>query len=651
MNASARRKPRLWVERLLITQSIGPLKTIRDIALRPGLNVVWAKEPESHEGLGPLQRAGHGVGKSTFCLMLRCILGDGGKAVRTMRDQLAAQFPHGGVGAVIHFGDSVYSVYRPFASEGYAAPHSDLESLLAGADHLPFKEYLDILSEAMLANLQQRLIPGSEQAIEWSHVLSWITRDQGTRLRNYFDWRSTEGTGVKRTRQDPPWILRCVLGLTNAQEMEAARTADRLTRKIRKVETEIKAFEGAPQLIRARIEANLRQWVGADADLELRSEDLFKTSVMNEVEKHEEKITASVAGIEGEIANVETQVHELTNTAEEARGRADLALAIFEEAEAMRDGDEAKLKSLSEQLSKLQSLAGPCLLGAVEFQACEHIKKRLETRSFIDGRDQRAIGKDVAHWTAEAVRGLPAKVAAHDRSEESQASLNAVLAEVRKLRVRRDSELAKLFLPKFLREEMSRWEDASGAASSPLLAEKRGELQLLKENLESAATAIRVARTGQVLRESKMTRRIDALAQTFGLHGRFLLNDDERPFELVGSAGEAYTVLEILLGDFACALDAADSPDSSFPAFLVHDCPREADLSNGLYCDYLATVASAESESARWQVIVTTTTPPPNSLRRPPHLALELHPEDDEGLLLRSRFGLQARAVAGEAPA
>ena len=88
-----------------------------------------------------------------------------------------------------------------------------------------------------------------------------------------------------------------------------------------------------------------------------------------------------------------------------------------------------------------------------------------------------------------------------------------------------------------------------------------------------------------------MTRRIDALAQVFGLHGRFLLNDDERPFELVGSAGEAYTVLEILLGDFACALDADDNPDSSFPAFLVHDCPREADLSNGLYCDYLAAVA------------------------------------------------------------
>jgi hypothetical protein len=36
-------------------------------------------------------------------------------------------------------------------------------------------------------------------------------------------------------------------------------------------------------------------------------------------------------------------------------------------------------------------------------------------------------------------------------------------------------------------------------------------------------------------------------------------------------------------------------------------------------------------------------------LRKPPHLVLELHPESQEGLLLRSRFGLQAQVDVGHA--
>jgi hypothetical protein len=642
MESPARCEPRLWIERLLITRSTNPLEAIRDISLHPGLNIVWAKEPASREGLSTLQRAGHGVGKSTLCLMFRCILGDGGKAVKAMRDQLASQFPNGGIGALVHFAGCTYSVYRPFASDGYAARHGDLEALLDGGDHIPFKQYLDALSEAMLVNLQQRQIPGSEQTIEWPHVLSWVTRDQGTRLRSYYDWRSTEGSGLQRARQAPPWVLRAVLGLTNTQEMEAARAVESLARKLKKAEEEAKGLEGAPRLIRARIEASLRSWLDGDADLELHSDDMFKSSVMKELKKQTDKTEAAVAKLDEQIIAVEAQAREQDRAVDEAKGIAESALLSFGEAEAMRDRDEVKVKSLQDQLSKLRGLQGPCRYGAVEFQSCEHIRKRLETRSFHDGRDQKAIQSDIEYWTAEAIRLLPAKNAAQNNLARAETALSNSMAEIRKLRVKRDSRRADLYRPQLLKEELTNWEDAFGAASSPELAAKRAELRGIQESHDLASASLLEARNGQIIRESQMTQKIDALAQAFDLHGRFLLNNDERPFELVGSAGEAYSVLEILLGDFACALDAVDNPASSFPAFLLHDCPREADLSGGLYSDYLSTVAEKGAGTAAWQMIVTTTTPPPADLRKPPHLVLELHPESHEGLLLRSRFGLQA---------
>ena len=63
--------PRLRVERLVIVESSPPVTFIRDVQLRAGLNIVWAEELTSAEGATEVERAGHGVGKSTFSLMLR----------------------------------------------------------------------------------------------------------------------------------------------------------------------------------------------------------------------------------------------------------------------------------------------------------------------------------------------------------------------------------------------------------------------------------------------------------------------------------------------------------------------------------------------------------------------------------------------------
>ena len=640
MSVSADRKPRLWIERLLITQSIDPLEVVRDITLRPGLNLVWAKEPEDAINLTSPQRAGHGVGKSTFTLMLRCLLGDDGKAVKGLRQQLAGQFPHGGIGAVVHIGDATYSVYRPYAADGFAAEHRDLNALVSGGERFVFKAYLDALSGFMLANLQQREIPGTNQTIEWPHVLSWVTRDQGTRLRSYYDWRSADGAGLQRSRQDPPWLLRAVLGVTDIQEADAVGALDDATRRLEQAKTELKDLEHSPRQIRARIEANLRRWVGADSTLQFQTDDLFQSSVHGEIETKEEQVKTVVARLDEQLEALELEIRQQANASEAAQQQCAVAVAEFDVAQAMCNRDEEELKRLHGRMAELGALVGHCGHGGVLFQKCTYIQQRIAIPQISDGRDKKMLEKEAAVWAEKATNLLPIKTASEQRLREAKGALESSEGQQRKLRIQRDTGLVELSRAKLLREELASWEDASGAATSHEMNAKRAEVLSLEQRSGSSQARIANARAPQSDRTDEISKQMDRLAQAFELQGQFLPYDDERPFGLVGSAGEAYSVLEILLGDFVCAVDSIDNPKSSFPGFLIHDCPREADLSDFLYGEYLSLLAGEERSSPGWQAIVTTTTPPPVSLRTHPYLVLELGPAHDDDLLLRTRFGL-----------
>lgn len=68
-------------------------------------------------------------------------------------------------------------------------------------------------------------------------------------------------------------------------------------------------------------------------------------------------------------------------------------------------------------------------------------------------------------------------------------------------------------------------------------------------------------------------------SEVFGATGRYVPVDEEHPFRMLGADGDAYTVLEILLGDLACADDGAEGGDGAHPGRLVFDCPREREMS------------------------------------------------------------------------
>jgi hypothetical protein len=62
--------PRLWVRRLAIFKDRQTL--IRDVPLKPGLNIVWTPDMTS----SGRRALAHGSGKTTFCRLLRACLGE-----------------------------------------------------------------------------------------------------------------------------------------------------------------------------------------------------------------------------------------------------------------------------------------------------------------------------------------------------------------------------------------------------------------------------------------------------------------------------------------------------------------------------------------------------------------------------------------------
>ena len=91
-----------------------------------------------------------------------------------------------------------------------------------------------------------------------------------------------------------------------------------------------------------------------------------------------------------------------------------------------------------------------------------------------------------------------------------------------------------------------------------------------------------------------------------------------------------------------CSSDLSPRQESALPGFFIHDCPREADMSTGLYENFLSLIDGLQKEQypdgeLPFQYIVTTTTPPPVELQDDA-VRLTLDPSSDDGLLFRRRF-------------
>jgi hypothetical protein len=110
---------------------------------------------------------------------------------------------------------------------------------------------------------------------------------------------------------------------------------------------------------------------------------------------------------------------------------------------------------------------------------------------------------------------------------------------------------------------------------------------------------------------------------------------------LVDEHGErdsaAIATVKLLAFDLA-ALTASAEGQGTFPRFLMHDGPREADIAPEIYERlflYGRELEKCFSGEPSFQYIVTTTTPPPDAFQKDPWLRLRLAGAPGEERLLR----------------
>lgn len=643
--------PRLWIERLTIFSEPSVDHTIRSIEFRRGINVIWAHEPavgSVHKGI---HAAGHGVGKTSLCLLIRYCLGDSAKSVSELREDLFDEFPQGGVGAVLHVANKTFVVFRFFSphKEGIASTGDGLDSLLRDDGNRTFKEFEADLANVMLSTVFPRAIPETGQPIEWRHVLAWITRDQGSRFKSYFAWREGEGAGLQRSRQDPPIVMRAVLGLLDQGESDLLVQLRTLGRSLEAEHQETERLRQEPILVRRRIESELRAWLNVRDDLPLRSNDLFKESVENAIAAVRAKAAASLAEADARYEVASEQLVDLRAELLLHTRNYEQADQYFQLADAGRRRDESTHLQFANRRAKLMALTDSCEYGGLYFKDCQHIQNEIANfaaANLKDQRDQRGLANSLEDWTTRAVLALARKRELDELSKDAQKRAQEKEQECKALRMKRNTAALEVDRGRNLLSELERWERTSGSgAAAQAIEESIARTAAIAGNMDTARLQLHTTQHERSNRERGLSELTDGLARELlsnEAFGAFVLRDESRPFQLSVRGGEAYRVLEVLLGDLVCMLDGANQ-GSAFPGLLIHDCPREADMSHGLYDSFLLLIARIEREafgdSAPFQYIVTTTTPPPSAIQQLPYLRETLGPSTDEGLLFRRRLG------------
>jgi hypothetical protein len=644
-----RSTPRLWFERLALFDEPGDDHVLRTICFQRGLNIVWAKEPTTGRAQGT-RAAGHGVGKTSLCLLLRLCMGDASEAVAELRDELVGEFPQGGVIAVMHVDGQPFTMCRYFNAykEGVACPGTDITGIWTRQAEGLDRAFLKKLADDMMSRVTPKSIPETGQAIEWRHLLAWISRDQGARFKSFFAWRDGEGNLLQRRRQDPPIVMRAVLGLLDKGESALLTKAAELEDEVKKAKEKTENLLKEPALIRRRIESSLRARGQLPDDLPIRVDDLFGDSVERRITVASEDAEKRLAEWNAKQEADDQAVADLRAELKLVQAEYDKAKMEFDLADAARRGDEAAFRSLGTQLLKLRQLTGHCEEGNVCFSECQHVKTEihlLEQASIRDARDKKNLQIAMDESVSRAGRLLSRKNGLAQRIEAMQLNEKALVTAQNRTRLaKRTAELEANKWPALL-DELARWESSAGSAQAQADIEaSRTQSIQVAQDLGRVYTQLVVLQQNKSDREKSLVSITDGLTQQLfpdGAFGTFDPRDEKRPFRLSMRGGEAFRVLEVLLGDIACMLDSPRS-EGALPGLFIHDCPREADMSTGLYENFLSLIDALQKEQyldgqLPFQYIVTTTTPPPADLQDDV-VCLTLDPSSDEGLLFRRRF-------------
>jgi hypothetical protein len=616
-------EPRLWVRRLKIWKEPDS-EVIRDIELRPGLNIIWSPDGDD-DPEGSVRAIGHGSGKTLFCRLLRYCLGESRFADEVQRDAISTTFLNGVVGAEVMLDGVCWAVTRPlgigrkhFAIEG---GNLDVVAKMEGTS-TSIEPLIDAIEAKILGEGTSQLARLSAGQRAWPVALAWAARDQECRFDDVLDWRSSaSGSDAPQPASGDakgPRLLamRAFLNAITEEEQAARRQEQDL----------------ASQLDQAKRQRSFLEW-----DQGRRVERLVRDLGLSDASLPDMPLLLdslkSVAA--GKLAAAAKLPSGVRAELDEARRTSQNARTALRDAELKAAGLDAKLP-LEEKLLTQISSEIPGLSAAAQSAAspiCPICEVPIDT-ALAEGCKLSQKLPDQAQCRAR----WEAKRQEVDAQQQAIASFKAEIAALKPeiALARQKAQQAE--------ERVDRLEKAADARNTSWRTATRNVEDVqrsaeLVDELAYAESAIRkldedLQRVREQLRgfEDKQARAIGTISQKFSAIIRRLLGDDAKGIVRLTGKGLEISVeaggdrrtaaiqsLKVLAFDLACLCLSIEGR-TRIPAFLIHDSPREADLGQTIYYEHFRLLRVLEEELAggTFQYVITTTTKPPQDFNKAP---------------------------------
>jgi hypothetical protein len=628
-----RRSPTLWVREIGVFKTLDEDNKVRRIKLRPGLNILWAK-PEDESGPVRLYEpglSGHASGKTTFCRMLRHILGERHFANELVTRGIRDHFPGGWVLGEVLINDDPWLVGRPFTlgSHPFCVPGVTIDDYLRDKPAVQsFQLYVEALERATVNSLTIKSLPKSGEPAQWSHLLQWLARDQECRFIQITDWRSklSRSDSPELTVDDQHSLMRAVVGVLGEEERgEIERNA--------KLNKEKEAATAEAPILRRQAKMDHRRLENAlGRELPTPDDPLLVESVRTE-------LAEALRKTESEIAKVDDN----------------------DELNRLQEAHEAAIKKSTEATTELRLIDEQ--IDALNIKLQMHQRRKTE-QSARDFKADMPPGVGYCRVPIEEARKNGCALAVDQPRDMTSESIlrhiedlgGEIQQEIEALSQRKSS------LDGQLRQSKQQQQAVYGQLTRQKtnLVKKRHELYNQRSELLDRIKLAERAHEAWT-QAAKFTRRIEELEAAIDTSRKTQERYRERNKKAVSDLSLFYReIVRAVLGnsvsgaiqlsgrDFACrierngdvssgaidtikilafdlaALAASVSGHGNHPRFLLHDSPREADMAPLTYKRLFLWARQLEEafdgQPYNFQYIITTTEAPPKELQTEPWL-------------------------------
>ena len=653
--------PDVWIKRLVIFEQITPEpKIIRDIQLSRGLNIVWAEETD--DDIPSAEITGHSAGKTTFCRLLRYILGEKTYGTRVNMELIQNAFPNGYVSAEMNVKTRKWAVLRPIGNGRYSyiKEDSSIEELLQDRSRRAYLETyaIEIGLEKLLDRLETGGIVRTGETIRWEHILAWCTRDQEARFQNIYGWRSprsdSDPPSFRFPKAGPLFLMRVALGLFMPDELKGEEDIAKLQQDQERLEKELEKLKQEPQFRINLYDSELRKCLSSILPGESNIETLpfHSGNLLPDLDRLSKKA----------VENIESEISEFDRSRKSLQENIDvLGAKIRQYEDQIRTFDgllnmgEAAGKALEEGINKRQKQNETytelskieCKPGGILYGDCQHVRARHKALQFTQYQDAKAMKE------AEAKRAEEQERFEHQRQQMLN-DIGTLTNERQVLRLMSDNLLStisekreKLHDSKTAHEGLEIWTSKKDqAGDSKEIDECKQKLDATSKHVDDLEkyllNLLAQHNESRDLLASIFSGAVRSVLSSGTYDGRVSLDNRELGFTIThGSAmsGEAVETLSVLLADIASLIYSTVADNAHLPGFLLHDSPREADLGSRIYRNFIRLVASlqehfGEVDDCPFQYFLTTTTAPPPELQNDRFVKLKLNAAEVSGLLL-----------------